>query len=100
MRSTGEVMGLDRDFARAFLKAQLGAGVTLPQSGTVFISVKDDDQAAITPVARAIAARGFRILDTGGTSRYLAEHALSVETIKKVREGRPHNAPPIEPGGG
>src|SRR3546814_522308 len=90
MRSAGEVMGLDRDFARAFLKAQLGAGVTLPQSGTVFISVKDDDKAAITPVARAIAALGFRILATGGTARYLAEQGLSVETIKKVREGRPH----------
>jgi carbamoyl-phosphate synthase large subunit len=90
MRSTGEVMGLDRDFARAFLKAQLGAGVTLPQSGTVFISVKDDDKKTMAPVARAIAALGFRILATGGTARYLAEQGLTVETIKKVREGRPH----------
>ena len=90
MRSTGEVMGLDRDFARAFLKAQLGAGVTLPQSGTVFISVKDDDKKAITPVARAIAALGFRILATGGTARHLKEQGLEIETIKKVREGRPH----------
>src|SRR3546814_11729792 len=90
MRSSGEVMGLDRDFARAFLKAQLGAGVTLPQSGTLFISVKDDDKAAITPVARAIAALGFRILATGGTARYLAEQGLSVEPLKKVREGRTH----------
>ncbi len=90
MRSTGEVMGLDRDFARAFLKAQLGAGVTLPQSGTVFISVKDDDKAAIAPVARAITALGFRILATGGTAKYLAEQGLAVEPIKKVREGRPH----------
>jgi carbamoyl-phosphate synthase large subunit len=90
MRSTGEVMGLDRDFARAFLKAQLGAGVTLPQSGTVFISVKDDDKKTMAPVARAIADLGFRILATGGTARYLAEQGLTVETIKKVREGRPH----------
>jgi carbamoyl-phosphate synthase large subunit len=90
MRSTGEVMGLDRDFARAFLKAQLGAGVTLPQSGTVFISVKDDDKAAIAPVARAIAALGFRILATGGTAKYLTDQGLAVELIKKVREGRPH----------
>jgi carbamoyl-phosphate synthase large subunit len=90
MRSTGEVMGLDRDFARAFLKAQLGAGVTLPQSGTVFISVKDDDKRTMAPVARAIAGLGFRILATGGTARYLAEQGLTVETIKKVREGRPH----------
>ncbi|MGE5765640.1 MAG: carbamoyl-phosphate synthase large subunit, partial [Bacteroidota bacterium] len=90
MRSTGEVMGLDRDFARAFLKAQLGAGVTLPTSGTVFISVKDDDKRAIAPVAKAIAALGFRILATGGTARHLAEQGLAVELIKKVREGRPH----------
>src|SRR3546814_11920361 len=89
MRSTGEVMGLDRDFARAFLKAQLGAGVTLPQSGTVFISVKDDDKAAIAPVAQAIAALGFRILATGGTAKYLAEKGLAVEPNKTVREGRP-----------
>jgi carbamoyl-phosphate synthase large subunit len=90
MRSTGEVMGLDRDFARAFLKAQLGAGVTLPQGGTVFISVKDDDKVAIAPVARAIADLGFRILATGGTAKYLTDQGLAVETIKKVREGRPH----------
>ncbi len=90
MRSTGEVMGLDSDFARAFLKAQLGAGVTLPQSGTVFISVKDDDKAAMTPVARAIADLGFKILATGGTAKHLADQGLDVEPIKKVREGRPH----------
>ncbi len=90
MRSTGEVMGLDSDFARAFLKAQLGAGVTLPQSGTVFISVKDDDKATMAPVARAIADLGFRILATGGTAKYLTDQGLNVELIKKVREGRPH----------
>ena len=90
MRSTGEVMGLDSDFARAFLKAQLGAGVTLPQSGTVFISVKDDDKAAMAPVARAIADLGFKILATGGTAKFLSDQGLNVELIKKVREGRPH----------
>jgi len=90
MRSTGEVMGLDRDFARAFLKAQLGAGVTLPTSGTVFISVKDDDKRGMAPVAKAIAALGFRILATGGTAKFLADQGLAVEPIKKVREGRPH----------
>src|SRR3546814_12779307 len=90
MRSTGEVMGLDRDFARAFLKAQLGAGVTLPQSGTVFISVKDDDKAAIAPVAQAIAALGFRILATGGTATYLAEKGLAVEPHTKVPARRTH----------
>ena len=99
MRSTGEVMGLDRDFARAFLKAQLGAGVTLPQSGTVFISVKDDDKVAITAVARAIAALGFNILATGGTAKYLSDQGLNVETIKKVREGRPHIVDVMKSGG-
>ena len=72
------------------LSAELGAGVTLPQSGTVFISVKDDDKAAITPVARAIADLGFKILATGGTAKHLKEQGLNVENIKKVREGRPH----------
>uniref|UniRef100_UPI0026135837 carbamoyl-phosphate synthase large subunit n=1 Tax=Pelagibius sp. TaxID=1931238 RepID=UPI0026135837 len=90
MRSTGEVMGLDSNFARAFLKAQLGAGVTLPDSGTVFISVKDGDKAAVAPVARAIADLGFRIMATGGTAEFLAAQGLDVETVKKVREGRPH----------
>ena len=90
MRSTGEVMGLDSDFGRAFLKAQLGAGVTLPNSGTVFISVKDGDKAAIAPVAHEIAALGFRIMATGGTARYLSDQGLTVEFVKKVREGRPH----------
>ncbi|HIC81243.1 MAG TPA: carbamoyl phosphate synthase large subunit, partial [Kiloniellaceae bacterium] len=87
---TGEVMGLDSDFARAFLKAQLGAGVTLPDSGTVFISVKDGDKAVFAPVAHAIAKLGFRIMATGGTAKYLAEQGLEVEAVKKVREGRPH----------
>jgi len=90
MRSTGEVMGLDSDFGRAFLKAQLGAGVTLPNSGTVFISVKDGDKAAIAPVAHDIAALGFRIMATGGTAKYLSDQGLNVEPVKKVREGRPH----------
>ncbi len=99
MRSTGEVMGLDSDFARAFLKAQLGAGVTLPQSGTVFISVKDDDKAAIAPVARAIADLGFKILATGGTAKYLSSQGLSIETIRKVREGRPHIVDAMKSGG-
>ncbi len=90
MRSTGEVMGLDSDFARAFLKAQLGAGVTLPPGGSVFISVKDDDKPVFAPVARAIADLGFRIIATGGTAKYLADQGLTVETVKKVREGRPH----------
>ncbi len=90
MRSTGEVMGLDNDFARAFLKAQIGAGVRLPESGTVFISVRDDHKAAIVPVARAISALGFSILATGGTADHLADQGVAVDRVNKVREGRPH----------
>jgi len=90
MKSTGEVMGLDRDFPRAFLKSQEGAGVQLPLAGTVFISVKDGDKAGILPVARELAALGFRLLATRGTAAHLADAAIPVELVNKVREGRPH----------
>ncbi len=90
MRSTGEVMGLDSDFARAFLKSQIGAGVALPQHGTVFISVKDEDKPAMVPLARTLIAMGFSLIATYGTARYLEGQGLGVKPIKKVREGRPH----------
>ncbi len=90
MRSTGEVMGLDSDFARAFLKAQLGAGVVLPHAGNVFISVKDQDKAAMVPLGMALVEMGFALIATSGTAAFLSQHGLAVEPIKKVREGRPH----------
>jgi carbamoyl-phosphate synthase large subunit len=90
MKSTGEAMGLDRDFASAFLKSQLGAGVRLPRGGTVFISVKDADKAAMAPLAQALHDQGFELLATGGTARFLADQGLPVRSIRKVREGRPH----------
>ena len=90
MKSTGEVMGLDRDFASAFLKSQIGAGVTLPQSGSVFVSVKADDRAAIAPLVRNLIDMGFDILATVGTGDFLAEHDCPNKVVKKVREGRPH----------
>ncbi len=90
MKSTGEVMGLDRNFALAFAKSQLGAGVTLPLSGTVFISVKDHDKAALVPTAQKLADMGFRLLATSGTARFLKEQGLPVEIVKKVVEGQPH----------
>src|SRR5690606_8725731 len=74
MRSTGEVMGLDRDFALAFAKAQLGAGVDLPRSGAVFVSVRDEDKPGVLPAARRLAEEGFTILSTSGTQRFLAEN--------------------------
>ncbi len=90
MKSTGEVMGLDSDFARAFAKAQLGAGVDLPQSGTVFISVRDEDKPAMAELARELTAMGFDILATGGTARYLTGHGIAVRSINKVLQGSPH----------
>lgn len=90
MKSTGEVMGLDRDFATAFAKAQLGAGVKLPEGGVVFISVKDSDKPVVLPAARKLVALGFSLIATGGTERYLAEAGVPVARINKVAEGRPH----------
>ncbi|MBU1403024.1 MAG: carbamoyl-phosphate synthase large subunit [Alphaproteobacteria bacterium] len=90
MRSTGEVMGLDHDYALAFAKAQLGAGVDLPRSGTVFVSVRDEDKARVLPSVRRLAELGFRVLATGGTARYLAENGVEAQKINKVLEGRPH----------
>src|SRR5690606_36193372 len=71
MKSTGEVMGLDADFALAFAKSQLGAGVDLPRSGTVFVSVRDEDKAKVLPSVKRLADLGFKVLATGGTQRFL-----------------------------
>jgi carbamoyl-phosphate synthase large subunit len=90
MRSTGEVMGLDRNFAIAFAKSQLGAGVELPRSGTLFVSVKDEDKETVLPAVKMLADQGFKVLATGGTHRYLAEQGIIAERINKVQEGRPH----------
>ena len=90
MRSTGEVMGLDHDYAVAFAKAQLGVGAELPKAGAVFISVKDSDKERILPTAKLFTELGFKILATGGTQRYLAEKGVPATKINKVLEGRPH----------
>ncbi len=90
MRSTGEVMGLDRAFPMAFAKAQLGASVDLPREGTVFISVKGDDKERVVPAARKLAAIGFDIVATGGTLRVLQDAGIEATRINKVLEGRPH----------
>ena len=90
MKSTGEVMGLDHDFPKAFLKSQLGAGVSLPQGGTVFISVKDRDKEAMVPIARSLQAMGFEVLATHGTASHLIDSGLAVRVINKVHQGRPH----------
>jgi carbamoyl-phosphate synthase large subunit len=90
MKSTGEAMGIDSDFPRAFAKSQLSAGSTIPKSGTVFVSVKESDKASVTPAIRELAALGFSIIATRGTAKYLGEQGLKVEVVNKVREGRPH----------
>ena len=84
MKSTGEVMGIDHDFATAFAKAQLGAGTRLPKSGTVFVSVKDGDKKVILPAARQLVELGFKLIATGGTAKYLADAGLPVD---KGRDG-------------
>ncbi len=90
MRSTGEVMGLDRDHALAFAKSQLGAGTAVPSSGTAFISVRDSDKPRILGAARNLADLGFRIVATSGTQRFLSENGITCSRVNKVLEGRPH----------
>ncbi len=90
MKSTGEVMGLDTDFARAFAKSQIAAGTILPASGKVFISVKESDKPAALAIARELARMGFTLIVTRGTARFFEANGLTAETVNKVREGRPH----------
>jgi carbamoyl-phosphate synthase large subunit len=90
MKSTGEVMGIDASFDRAFAKSQIAAGLTLPDRGSVFVSVRDADKQAILKPTRDLIAMGFKIIATGGTATYLAEQGLAVTRINKVYEGRPH----------
>ncbi len=90
MRSTGEVMGLSRDYPLAFAKSQLAGGARVPLSGTVFVSVRDRDKARIIEPVRALSDLGFTILATGGTQRFLSENGVPAQKINKFLEGRPH----------
>jgi carbamoyl-phosphate synthase large subunit len=90
MRSTGEVMGLDKTYDMAFAKSQLGAGMRVPLAGTVFISVKDADKPRILPAVRKLIDLGFRICATGGTQRFLEAKGLDCAKVNKVLEGRPN----------
>jgi len=98
MKSTGEVMGLDKDFGKAFAKAQLGAGVNLPLSGKVFISVKDSDKESAVAIAKKLLKIGFSIIATSGTAQVLEQHGLEVQRVNKVKEGRPHCVDAIKNG--
>ena len=90
MRSTGEVMGLATNFGMAFAKSQLGGGVILPSSGTVFISVREQHKPLMAELSKELIALGFKIMATGGTTKYLRAQGIAVDYVKKVHEGRPH----------
>ena len=98
MKSTGEVMGIDRDYNVAFVKSQLGGGSRLPKTGTVFVSVKDADKSRILEATRLLTELGFKVLATSGTQRYLAENGVAAIRINKVAEGRPHIVDSIKNG--
>jgi carbamoyl-phosphate synthase large subunit len=98
MRSTGEVIGLDRSFDIAFAKSQLGAGSKVPVKGTVFVSVRDEDKPRIVESVRMLADLGFRVLATGGTLRLLQDEGIAAAKINKVLEGRPHVVDAIKNG--
>ncbi len=90
MRSTGEVMGLDADFGRAFAKSQLGSGAKVPVEGMVFVSVKDQDKPAMVKPVKRLVELGFKVVATVGTADYLHRHGIAATRVNKVLEGRPH----------
>jgi carbamoyl-phosphate synthase large subunit len=98
MRSTGEVMGVARDFGMAFYKAQLAAGVRLPRGGTALLTVNERDKAAVLPIAQRLARLGFRVAATRGTARVLRAVGIEVEEVRKVGEGRPDCVDTIKSG--
>ena len=98
MKGTGEVMGIDRDFTTAFMKAQLGAGTVLPADGVAFVSVKDSDKQAIAPAVRMLVDAGFAIIATQGTAEFLREEGVPVNPVNKVAQGRPHIVDRIKDG--
>jgi len=99
MKSTGEVMGIDRSFEIAFAKSQIGGGSRLPKSGTVFVSVRDADKPRILDAVRLLAGLGFKVIATSGTQRFLRANGVAAEKVNKVLEGRPHIVDAIKNGG-
>ncbi|MEK7210036.1 MAG: carbamoyl-phosphate synthase large subunit, partial [Candidatus Binatota bacterium] len=98
MKSTGEVMGMDSSFGLAYAKAQLGAGMRLPDRGKVFISVRDEDKQSVAPIAGRLHRIGFQIVATRGTAAYFQNRGVSAEVVNKVQEGSPHIAEAIKDG--
>ena len=90
MKSTGEVMGIDKNFYAAFYKSQTAAGINLPKKGTVFLSVKDADKKELIPIAKKLVKLGFDLLGTKGTSTFLKKNSIPIKTINKISEGSPH----------
>ena len=90
MKSTGEVMGIDKDLYAAFAKAQIAAGNRLPSSGTAFISIKDSDKAKILPVAKKLVSIGFHLVTTVGTNKFLKDNSIESKLVKKVKDGNPN----------
>ncbi|HEU0108114.1 MAG TPA: ATP-grasp domain-containing protein, partial [Vicinamibacteria bacterium] len=90
MKSTGEVMGISEDFGIAFAKSQSAAGYTIPTSGSVFVSVNDNDKKGVLPMARELSEMGFQILATRGTAEFLSAHGVAAEMVYKVNEARPN----------
>jgi carbamoyl-phosphate synthase large subunit len=90
MKSTGEVMGIDRDFATAFAKSQIGAGTPMPLKGKLFVSVKDSDKTVILPAVKQAIELGFEVIATDGTARFLQGQGVNVARVNKVAQGRPH----------
>jgi carbamoyl-phosphate synthase large subunit len=98
MKSTGEVMGIDRSFPIAFGKAQLAASTDLPAGGLAFLSIRDSDKFLIEPIARGLAGSGFRLIATAGTARFIRGLGLECASINKVLEGSPHIVDSIKRG--
>jgi len=99
MKSTGEVMGLDRDFPTAFAKSQLGAGAKVPRGGAAFVSVRDDDKPLIVGFCRQLVSSGFKLVATSGTHKFLTEQGIAATKVNKVLEGRPHIVDDMKNGG-
>jgi carbamoyl-phosphate synthase large subunit len=98
MKSTGEVMGLDYDYAMAFAKSQLGGNTRVPTGGTVFVSVREDHKERILDSVRSLVRIGFKVIATSGTQRFLADHGVPATKVNKVLEGRPHIVDAIKNG--
>ncbi len=98
MKSTGEVMGIDRSFGMAFAKSQIAAGIRFPAEGNAFISVKDEDKPKALQIAKSFLELGYGIIATRGTARYLNDHGSTATSVNKVKEGSPHIVEDIECG--